>query len=320
MSDANYTGSMVSEFVIVGFPGLQAREDKAILFAVFLTVYLLILLGNLLLIFILVADRSLHTPMYLTICSLAIIDITLCTTTVPTMLAVFSSSSHTVSFAACFTQTYFFHVLGSIESFNLLLMAYDRYVAICHPLHYPARMTVRFTLQLIVVCWLGGFLCPTLAFSLALTKRFCGPNRVLQCYCDYSGVLRLACGDVLSTSYVSLFVALSVLLIPLFFIVLSYVKILLSVLRISSSVGRAKVLSTCSSHLLVIFVFFLTTAGVFISYRIPGTSVDLRVMGSVIQNVFPALMNPIIYCLRTKEIRDSLVNTLKKSKIFPGSK
>ncbi|XP_066563619.1 olfactory receptor 6N1-like [Amia ocellicauda] len=320
MADTNYTGSMVSEFVIVGFPGLQDRESKAILFAVFLTVYLLILMGNLLLICILAADRSLHTPMYLTINNLAIIDISLSTNTVPTMLAVFRSTPHTVSFTSCLTQTYFFQALVSIESFNLLLMAYDRYVAICHPLHYPARMTVRFILQLIVVCWLGGFLNPILPFSLAFTKRFCGPNRVLQCYCDYSGVLRLACGDVLSISYVSLFVGLSILLIPLFFIVLSYVKILLSVLRISSSAGRAKAVSTCSSHLLVISVFFLTTAGVFISYRIPGTSVDMRVMGSVIQIIFPALMNPIIYCLRTKEIRDSLVKTLKKSTIFPGSK
>ncbi|XP_066563607.1 olfactory receptor 2AT4-like [Amia ocellicauda] len=179
------------------------------------------------------------------------------------MLAVFRSNPHTVSFSACFTQTYFFLALASIESFILLLMAYDRYVAICHPLHYPARMTI---------------------------------------------------------SYVSLSVGLSILLIPLFLILLSYVKILLSVLRISSSAGRAKAVSTCSSHLLVISVFFLTTAGVFISYRIPGTSVDSRVMGSVIQNVFPALMNPIIYCLRTKEIRDSLAKTLNKSSIFPGSK
>ncbi|XP_066563624.1 olfactory receptor 6N1-like [Amia ocellicauda] len=253
MADANYTGSMVSEFIIVGFPGLQDRESKAILFAVFLT-------------------------------------------------------------------TYFYMALPSIERFNLLLMAYDRYVAICHPLHYPAKMTVKFTLQLLVVCWLGGFLSPILDFSVTLTKQFCGPNRVLQCFCDYAGVLRLACGDVLSISYFSLFVVLSLLLIPLFFIVLSYVKIIQSVLCISSSAGRAKAFSTCSSHLLVISVFFLTSAGVYISYRIPGTSVDMRVMGSVIQNVFPALMNPIIYCLRTKEIRDNLVKSLKRIQIFPVSK
>ncbi|XP_066563629.1 olfactory receptor 2AT4-like [Amia ocellicauda] len=296
--------------MVPGSPQLfeEDRESKAILFAVFLTVYLLILLGNFLLITILAADTSLHTPMYLTICSLAIIDISLSTCTVPTMLAVFSSTTHTVSFSACFTQTYFFLALLTTESFILLLMSYDRYVAICHPLHHPARITI---------------------------------------------------------SYVSLFVGLSVLLIPLFLILLSYVKILLSVLCMSSSGGRAKAVSTCSSHLLVLSVFYLTTAGVFTSYRItgtsvdmrvmgsagrakamstcsshplvisvffltstevyiyyrfPGTSADMRVMGSVIQNVFPALMNPIIYCLRTKEIRDSLVKTLKKSSIFPGSK
>ncbi|XP_006643399.1 olfactory receptor 6N1-like [Lepisosteus oculatus] len=315
MDDTNQT--RVTEFIIVGFPGLQDPERKAILFVVFLTLYLMILLGNLLLIGIYVADSGLHTPMYMTIFSLAIIDITLPTCTVPTMLNVFRSATYAVPIQACFTQTYFFLALGCVECFILLIMAYDRYLAICHPLHYPTKMSHRFTLKLITICWLGGFLCPIPAFSLGMTKPYCGPNKVLQCFCDYSGVLRLACADIVLSSYVALAVGMCVLFIPMFFILLSYLKIIKSVLQIVSSEGRFKAFSTCGSHLLVISIFYLTAAGVYISYRIPGNSVDLRIFGAVFQNIFPPLMNPIIYCLRTKEIRASLLKTFNVGRFYP---
>nr|XP_006643412.1 PREDICTED: olfactory receptor-like protein DTMT [Lepisosteus oculatus] len=319
MDDANQTGAMVTEFIIVGFPGFQDPESKAILFTIFLTVYLIIILGNLLLIGIFAADSGLHTPMYMTMCSLAIIDITLPTCTIPTMLNVFRSTSYAIPLRACFTQAYFFLALGTVECFILLIMAFDRYVAICHPLHYTSKMSLKFTLKLITLCFLGGFLCPIPAISLGMTKPYCGPNKVLQCFCDYSGVLRLACADIVLTSYVSLSVAMCVLLIPIFIILLSYLKIVKAVLKIASPVGRIKTFSTCGSHMLVISVYFLTLTGVYISYRIPGTSVDMRIMASLFQNVFPPVMNPIIYCLRTKEIRVSLIRTLKKTKILPSS-
>ncbi|XP_066563604.1 olfactory receptor 2A14-like [Amia ocellicauda] len=166
----------------------------------------------------------------------------------------------------------------------------------------------------IVWCWAGGFLSVLIPVILAVRLPFCGPDQILHCFCDHVSVLRLACANIVINSVLGLTIALSVLLIPLTLILLSYVKIMRSALQISGAEGRAKAFSTCSSHLLVISVFFLTAVGVYISYRIPGTSADQRIMAAVFQNVFPPLMNPIIYCLRTKEIRDSLLKTLKKSR------
>ncbi|XP_028646176.1 olfactory receptor 11H6-like [Erpetoichthys calabaricus] len=316
MSELNKTSSLVQEFIIVGFPGLRDQESRKTLFAIFLTVYLLILVGNLLLIVIFVSDRHLHTPMYILVCGLAVLDVAITTNTVPSMLVLFRLEFRTAPFAACFTQTYFFLGLFSTESFLLALMAYDRYTAICYPLHYPNLINNSRILRLMAGCWAAGFLCATPSVALALRFPFCGPNKVIQCFCDYSSVLLLACGDIVVTSYVVLSIGLSVLVFPLTFILFSYARIISSVLRIASSEGRLKAFYTCGTHMLVIAVFFLIAAGVFISYRIPGTSVDMRIMGAVIQNVFPALMNPLIYCLRTKEIRESLLKMFKKNKVL----
>ncbi|XP_066563611.1 olfactory receptor 10A6-like [Amia ocellicauda] len=248
------------------------QESKTILSVVFLAVYLLTVLGNLLIVVVFAVNESLHTPMYILICNLAILDISLISITIPKMLAVFMFDSKFISFGACFTQMFFFMSLGITEGFLLTVMAYDRYLAIFHPLCYSTMMT---------------------------------------------NVLRLACAIIVINSILGLTIALSVLLIPLTLILLSNVKIVRLVLQISGTEGRAKAFSTCVSHLLVISVFFLTAIGVYISNRVPGTSAVLRVMAAVFQNVFPPLVNLIIFCLRTKEIRDSLVKTLKKSRVFP---
>uniref|UniRef100_A0A8C4TF16 Olfactory receptor n=2 Tax=Erpetoichthys calabaricus TaxID=27687 RepID=A0A8C4TF16_ERPCA len=320
LSDKNNKGvisTSVVEFVIVGFPGFRDIESRKTLLTVFLTVYLCILLGNILLILIFTSDKSLHTPMYVLVCGLAILDIVITTNTIPSMLVLFILGSRSVSFVACFTQTTFYLSLFCTESFILSLMAYDRYIAICNPLHYPNLMNNGRAIKLIMCCLMAGLLCAALSVGLALRFPFCGPNKVNQCFCDYSSVLMLACGDITVTSYVGLTTGLSVLLFPLIYILFSYVRIISSVLKISTSEGRLKAFYTCGTHLLVISVFYFVAASVFISYRIPGTSVDMRIMGAIIQNVFPALMNPVIYCLRTKEIRDSLVKTLRKCKVLP---
>ncbi|MBN3303980.1 OR2A5 protein, partial [Amia calva] len=319
MSDSNHTGSTVKEFTILGFPGLQDQESKTILSVVFLAVYLLTVSGNLLIVVIFAVNESLHTPMYILICNLAILDISMISVTVPKMLTVFMFDSRLISFGACFTQMFFLLSLISAESFTLTVMAYDRYLAICHPLHYSNMTSNSLVKRHIVWCWAGGFLSVLIPVILAVRLPFCGPDQILHCFCDHVSVLRLACANIVINSVLGLTIALSVLLIPLTLILLSYVKIMRSALQISGAEGRAKAFSTCSSHLLVISVFFLTAVGVYISYRIPGTSADQRIMAAVFQNVFPPLMNPIIYCLRTKEIRDSLLKTLKKSRVFPKS-
>ncbi|XP_051783212.1 olfactory receptor 6N1-like [Erpetoichthys calabaricus] len=316
MSGLNHSSSSVTEFIIIGFPGLRDQESRKALFAIFLTVYLCILLGNLLLVFIFMTDRTLHTPMYILVCGLAVLDVAITTNTVPSMLVLFHLEVRSAPFAACFSQVALFLGLFSTECFLLGLMAYDRYIAICDPLHYPNKMSNSRISKLMSCCWLAGFFCATPTVVLALRLPFCGPNKVIHCFCDFSSVLALACGDIVIPSFVGFSTGMSVLLIPLIFILFSYARIIFSVVRIASAKGRLKAFYTCATHMLVISVFFLVAAGAFISNRIPGTSVDIRMMVLIIQNIFPALMNPVIYCLRTKEIRSSLMKTLKKSKII----
>ncbi|XP_028646154.2 olfactory receptor 6N1-like [Erpetoichthys calabaricus] len=315
MSGTNQTNFLIKEFIIVGFPGFQDQPSKKTLFTFFLIAYLLVLLLNLLLIGIFIVDRNLHTPMYFLVCSLAILDIILSTNTVPRMLALFILDLRSTPFLACFAQTYFFLVLSSAECFLLSVMAYDRHIAICRPLHYPTIMTNSRILKLIIFSWLGGFLSPTIAVGLALRFPFCGPNKITHCFCDYASVLILACGDILITSYVALAIGLSVILISIIYIIFSYTRIIMSVLKISSSTSSMKAFSTCGTHLLVISLFLFTAGGVSISYRFPGATTDVRIMAAIVQNVLPPLMNPIIYCLRTKEIRDSFMRTLRKRRM-----
>ncbi|XP_028657051.2 olfactory receptor 6N1-like [Erpetoichthys calabaricus] len=310
------TFHLSTEFILVGFPGLENQESKIILSGVFLTIYLLILLGNLLIILIFAKDKSLRMPMYILICSLAFLDLIVASITIPKMIAIFMIDNRSISFAACFAQLLFHHGLVTAESFLLGLMAYDRYLAICHPLHYCNIMTNLGACKLIVCCWIGGFLGPTIPLILALRLPFCGPNKVIHCFCDHVSVIRLACAETVVNNYVALSISLCSLFFPLLYILYSYVRIVRSVLKIARSEECVKTFSTCITHIVVISVFFLTAASIYISYRIPGTSADLRIMAALIQNMFPPLMNPMIYCLRTKEIRESILRILRRNQIF----
>ncbi|KAG2457294.1 OR1FC protein, partial [Polypterus senegalus] len=320
MSISNSTDFRVQEFIIFGFPGFQERENKNILFAIFLTAYLLILLGNLLILIIFAFDEGLHIPMYVLISSLAVVDIAISSTTVPKMLDVLSFDNSFISFGGCLTQMGFYLALVTTESFLLAVMAYDRYLAICNPLHYASLMNNSLVLKQIACCWTLGIIVGLILVGLALRLPFCGPNKVIHCFCDHSSVVRLACADIVINNYMGLTLAMTVLFIPLTYILFSYIKIITSVLKIKSAEGRLKAFSTCGTHLLIISVFFLAAAFVYISYRIPGTSADVRIMAAVLQNVTPPLMNPIIYCLRNKEIRGSLVKTFRRSRILPNTR
>uniref|UniRef100_A0A8C4T9X2 Olfactory receptor n=1 Tax=Erpetoichthys calabaricus TaxID=27687 RepID=A0A8C4T9X2_ERPCA len=309
MLGSNQTSSAVKEFIITGFLGYRDQESRRYLFGVFLTVYLFILVGNILLIAIFLSDRTLHTPMYILVCGLAVLDIAITTNTVPSMLVLFTFEYRVVPFAGCFTQTTFWLGLCSTECFLLALMAYDRYIAICNPLHYPNLMCNSLITKLMLCCWVVGFLCAIVTVAVLLRLSFCGSNQITHCFCDFGSLMFLACGDIQITNYVALGIGLSVLLIPLAFILFSYVQIIFSVIKIASTEERTKAFYTCGTHMLVISVFFLTVA-----IRIPGTSVDTRIMVLIIQNVFPPLTNPVIYCLRTKEIRKSFHKMMKKIK------
>uniref|UniRef100_A0A8C4XGH3 Olfactory receptor 6N1-like n=1 Tax=Erpetoichthys calabaricus TaxID=27687 RepID=A0A8C4XGH3_ERPCA len=305
MSNASLTTSLVQQFIIVGFPGFQDHESKFLFSVIFLIAYLFICLGNLSIFGTFILDEKLHKPMYTLICTLAVLDITFSSVTVPRIVAVLMFDSRVISFAACFAQFFLFHSLGSSQSLLLMLMAYDRFVAICNPLLYPTIMTNRVILKQIALCWLGGFIILIIPLVLALRLPFCGPNKVMHIYCDIGSVIRLACADISVNSIVTLTIGMSVMFISLAYILYSYIRIITSVLKIASSEGRAKAFSTCGTHLIVIFIFYFIAVGVYISYRIPGTSEDVRIITAALQTIIPPLLNPVVYCLRNKEIRDS---------------
>ncbi|XP_028646825.2 olfactory receptor 6N1-like [Erpetoichthys calabaricus] len=317
MSRLNETNEAVQAFLIVGFPGFQERDVKNVIFGSLLTVYFFIILGNLLIIVIFLHDEDLHIPMYILISCLGLVDIIIATNTVPKMLAIFGSDSNLITISACFTQMFFTHTTTTVEALLLALMAYDRYLAICKPLHYHTLTSNALVLKQIACCWVCGFIVAIIPIILAYRLPFCGPNKVVHCYCDHSSVLKLACTDTSLNTYVGLSLVLSVLIAPLIYILFSYTRILISVLKISTHKGRVKAFSTCATHLLVISVFFLVGAGVYICNRIPGTSADVRILMALIQNVTPPLMNPIIYCLRSKEIQQSFWKTLRRNKTLP---
>uniref|UniRef100_A0A8C4SP46 G-protein coupled receptors family 1 profile domain-containing protein n=1 Tax=Erpetoichthys calabaricus TaxID=27687 RepID=A0A8C4SP46_ERPCA len=311
------TTSSVEQFIVFGFPGFQDHESKLLISVIFLIAYLFIWLGNVSIIVTFMLNESLHKPMYVLICTLAVFDITFSSITVPRALAVLMFDARVVSFNACFAQLFLFHAVGSSQSFLLMLMAYDRLVAICNPLLYSTIMSNRVILNQITLCWLGGFITPLIPLILALRLPFCGPNKVMNIYCELASVVRLACSDISVNTTLAFIIAMCTLLIPLAYIVYSYICIIKSVLNIASSEGRVKAFSTCGTHLMVICIFIVTAVGFYISYRIPGSSEDVRTMAAVLQNIIPPLLNPVIYCLRNKEIRDNFVKSVKRCKILP---
>ncbi|XP_028646159.1 olfactory receptor 6N1-like [Erpetoichthys calabaricus] len=314
----NELNDSIQEFIIIGFPGYQDRNSRFIIFGVLLTVYAILLLGNLFIIVIVLIDRDLHTPMYILMSNLALVDVVITTTTIPKLLAVLGTGASGISIAGCFIQTLFCGSVTAVESFLLAIMAYDRYLAICKPLHYYTITNNSVVFKQVVCCWVGGFIALTIPLSLTFRLQFCGSNKLLHFFCDHSALLKLACTDTTINSYLSLSIGMCVLLGSMLYILFSYAKIIMSVLKVTGNEGGLKAFSTCGTHLLVISVFFLVAAGVYTAGRVPGSSLDIRVIAALIQNVTPPLMNPVIYCLRTKEIKVSFVRLLKRIDILPN--
>ncbi|XP_006008704.1 olfactory receptor 2AT4-like [Latimeria chalumnae] len=300
----NQSAHQIIEFVIIGFPGLQ--DNEVFLFPFFLAAYLITLIGNVLILIAVKTSQKLHTPMYFFLANLSVIDIIYTTTTLPKMLSKLLLDDKTISFTGCFLQMYFFVSLGLAECFILVVMAYDRYVAICDPLRYNIKMRKEVCVLLAASAWILSFAFPSVSVIQTSRLTYCGPYNVYQCFCDYSAVVKLACADTIISNTSSLSIALSVLLLPCMIIVASYVKIITSVLKIASREGRRKAFSTCVSHLLVVIIFFSSACFAYVSYRIPRVTVDFRILCVVLYAFLTPMVNPVIYCLRNKEIRDAI--------------
>ncbi|KAM6448894.1 olfactory receptor 11A1-like [Liasis olivaceus] len=300
---------MITEFILLGFGDLHALRIPT--FIIYLAVYIVIVIGNTMLMVIVVTSHSLHKPMYFLLGNLSFIEIWYTTSVVPKMLKTFLILNETISFSACFFQFYVFASLAVAECFLLAAMSYDRYVAICHPLHYTNIMTFKLCLQLTAVSWIGGFLSTVVTTIMISMLPFCASNQIDHFFCDLAPIIKLVCGDTWMVRIPAFVIASFVSFCPFFLIILSYFKIISTVLKIPSTKSKKKAFSTCSSHLIVVTVFYGT---LIVVYGIPTTTwcPSLSKVFSVLYTVGTPMVNPIIYSLRNKEVQNAFKKLLKK--------
>ncbi|XP_059577361.1 olfactory receptor 4S2-like isoform X2 [Alligator mississippiensis] len=281
----------ITEFIFLGLS--QNPEVQKICFVLFLIFYIAIVLGNSLIVFTVVSSHHLNSPMYFFLSYLSFIDVCYSSAIAPKLIADFLIEKKTISFVGCITQMFWVHFLGCTESFILVVMAYDRYIAICKPLYYTTIMTRHVYGWLVVASWLGGFLHSLLQTLLTVGLPFCGPNKIDHYFCDVHPVLKLACTDTYVLGLI--FVANNgmVALICFLILIVSYIIILVS-LKSHSSEGRLKALSTCGSHITVVILFFGPCT---FTYIRPSSNMaeDKRI--AVFYTLVTPMLNPLIYTL-----------------------
>ncbi|XP_023581553.1 olfactory receptor 10R2-like [Trichechus manatus latirostris] len=306
--------SFVTEFLLMGFSSLG--ELQLVLFVVFSTLYLIILSGNFTIISVILLDRSLHTPMYFFLCVLSISETLYTIVILPKMLINLFSVLRTLSFMSCATQMFFFLGFAVTNCLLLGVMGYDRYAAICQPLHYPVLMSWRVCGQLAVTSIIGGFLISLVGTTLVFSLPFCGPNKVDHYFCDIFPVIRLACADAHINELVIFIAGVLVLLVPLIFICISYGFIVRTILRIPSAEGKRKAFSTCASHLTVVIVHYGCASSVYLRPSAKHTSGKDRLV-TVTYTIITPLLNPIVYSLRNKDVQIAIRKMIGKTGFFP---
>ncbi|XP_004620700.1 olfactory receptor 12-like [Sorex araneus] len=298
----NLSAAPLQDFVLVGFEG--GPKTQALLFAVFLALYTVTVLGNLTMIVVITRDARLHSPMYFFLRNLSFLDLCYSSAITPNALAHFSSSK-AITFAGCAAQFFFFSLLGSTEAFILAVMAYDRFMAICSPLRYPVTMRPSACARLVLVSYCGGLFNTTMQTSFTFSLPFCGSNRINHFFCDVTALLQLACTDTALNEMILFGICGLIILGTTTVILISYGYIIVTILRMRAGSGRLKVFSTCGSHLTVVLLFYGTA---FVMYAQPG-AVESQEQGKVI-SVFYTLvipmLNPLIYSLRNKDVKEAL--------------
>uniref|UniRef100_A0A8D0BLH4 Olfactory receptor n=1 Tax=Salvator merianae TaxID=96440 RepID=A0A8D0BLH4_SALMN len=295
----------VSEFILLGL--IKDQNLQKICFGLFLAFYIVILLGNLLIIVTIQSSSRLNSPMYFFLTYLSFIDICYSSVTAPKLIADFLAEKKTITFVGCIAQHFGVHFFGCTEIFLLTVMAYDRYIAICKPLYYTTIMSKSVCTCMVVGSWLGGFLHSVLQTVLTTHLPFCGPNEIDHYFCDVQPLLQLACAD---TYIVGLIVITNSGLISLtcfLMLTASYIVILVT-LRTHSSEGRLKALSTCASHITVVILFFGPC--IFIYLR-PSTTFSEDKNIAIFYTVITPMLNPLIYTLRNEEVKNAM-----KKKVF----
>ncbi|XP_005069435.2 olfactory receptor 148-like [Mesocricetus auratus] len=293
--------TLLDEFILLGIPQTQGLET--LLFVVFLFIYFFTLLGNLLIFAAIVSSPTLHTPMYFFLGLLSIFDMLFPSVTCPKMLLYLSGQSSAISYKGCAAQLFFYHLLGSTEGCLYSVMAYDRYVAICHPLRYMLIMRPGVCVSLVTVSWLVGCLQSSILTSFTFHLTYCGPNHVHHFFCDIPAVLPLACTDSKLAQKVGSINVGFLALMLLFSVCVSYAHIGIAILRIRSAEGRQKAFSTCSAHLTAILCAY---GPVIIIYLQHTPNPLLGAVVQILNNIVSPMLNSLIYSLRNKEVKRSL--------------
>nr|XP_026237892.1 olfactory receptor 10AG1-like [Urocitellus parryii] len=308
ITETNLTS--VEGFVLLGFSDIPTLHW--FLFGTFLVIYLIILLGNGIIILITRVEPTLKTPMYFFISNFSFLEICYVSVTLPRMLIDLWTQKGNISFFACATQMCFFLILGATECFLLAVMAYDRYVAICNPLHYPLVMSHKVCIWLVVGSWVIGIPVQVGQTCQIFSLPFCDSNQIHHFFCDIPPMLKLACGDIFVNEMVVYVFAVLFVTVPFMLILGSYSRIISTILKLPSNTGRAKAFSTCSSHLIVVFLFYGSASITYLNSKSnPYEGTDKLL--SLFYTILTPMFNPVIYSLRNKDVTEALRKFLLKS-------
>ncbi|XP_014936718.2 olfactory receptor 11L1-like [Acinonyx jubatus] len=303
----------VTEFIFLGFSSVLYL--RLTLFVIFLTVYLLSLMGNTLIIFIVLTDVTLQTPMYIFLGNLSFLEIWYTTATVPKLLATCLAQVVTISVFGCITQYYFFFSMGATECILLAVMAYDRYLAVCSPLRYSLLMSLRVCLRFSAGSWIGGFIAPLLPTILISHLSFCGPQKINHFFCDSDPIFKLSCSDTFLVEALG-YTCSSVVILSSFLLTMSsYGHIVVTIIRLSSREARKKTFSTCASHLTVVSIYYGT---IIFAYVRPPAKYNFTIgkVISVFYCVVTPLVNPLIYTLRNKDVKKAFRKLLSQKRLL----
>lgn len=299
--DGNHT-------IVTGFILLGLTDDpilRVTLFMIILCIYLVTVFGNFSTIILIRISSQLHCPMYFFLSHLAFVDICLSSFVTPNMIVNFLVERNSISYHGCCTQVGSTALFGAVECFLLAIMAYDRFVAICNPLLYSTKMSTQVCIQLLIVAYIGGCL-NSCSFTISFYFLFfCGPNRVNHFFCDFAPLVELSCSESSIPAVAPSFTAGSIIVFTVFAIVVSYIYILITILKVSSTEGHYKAFSTCTAHLTAITLYFGTVTFVYVMPKSTFSS-DQNKVASVFYNVLIPMLNPVIYSLRNNEIKGAL--------------
>ncbi|NXO02667.1 OR6F1 protein, partial [Rhinopomastus cyanomelas] len=296
-------GTSVEELILLGFPGTW--RSRVSLVVVFALTYSLTVVGNATIIVLVWRNRNLHTPMYFFLCNLSFLEIWYTTAVIPKAIGVMLGTTRTISFSVCILQLFFLLSLGSTECFLLSVMAYDRYLAICCPLRYSSLMSSVLSARLALSSWLGGFLAVSLLAFLTSRLTFCGPNVINHFLCDIDSCLALSCSNTRPVELATFLVSIVVVVASCVVILVSYICIISSILRIQSAHGRKKAFSTCSAHLSVVTIWYASAIFLYVKPS-SRSNLDLNKLVNTFNTLVTPLLNPFIYTLRNREVKQAL--------------